>query len=98
MEIDAAATPWPEPGDGAHQRALAGAGFAGHQEPLASLDHHLGLADHGGAVIKRDGEVVQLQHGVVAGLPTLDATDSVALLSALEAVERHHQRGDAASA
>ena len=78
MEIDAAAAPWPQPGDGAHQRALAGAGFAGHQHPLAGLDHDFGLADHGGAVVERHREVVQAEHGVALGLAALDAAEAVA--------------------
>ena len=98
MEIDAAAAPRPQPRDRAHQRALAGAGFAGHQQPLAGLDHDFGFADHGGAVVERHREIVEAEHGVALGLAALDAADAVAALGALEPVERHHQRGDAARA
>ena len=40
----------------------------------------------------------RLEHGFALGLAALDAADAVALFGALEAVERHHQRGDAARA
>ena len=98
MEIDAAAAPWPQPRQRTDQRALAGAGFAGHQQPLAGFDDDLCFLDDGGAVIERDREIVEAQHGVALGLAALDAADAVALLGALEAIERHHQRSDAAGA
>src|SRR5580704_15946367 len=67
MEIDAAAAPWPETCDGAHQRALAGAGFAGDQQALARLDHDLGLADHFFAGVERHREIVEAEHGLTLG-------------------------------
>src|SRR5207249_4429030 len=97
-EVDAAAAPWPETGDGAHERALATAGFAGHQQPFAGLDHYLGFTDHRGAVVERHREIVKAQHGVALGFAALDAADTVAALGTLESIERHRQRGDPARA
>src|SRR5947208_5259757 len=82
----------------ADQRAFAGPGLAGHQQALAGFDDDLRFADDGGAVIERDREIVEAQHGVALGLAALDAADAVALLGALEAIERPHQRSDAAGA
>ncbi len=65
--------------------------LARHQQALAGLDRHFGFADHGGAVVERDREIAEAQHGVALGLAALDAADAVALLGALEAIERHHQ-------
>ena len=54
-------SPWPRPeaGDGAHERALAGAGFAGHQDLLAKLDGDIRIVHHDGAVAQRDRDILQ---------------------------------------
>ena len=98
MEVDAAATPRPQPRERTHQRALAGAGFARHQQPFARFDHHVRFADHGGAVVERNREIVQAEHGFAFGLTALDAADAVAALGTLRPVKRHHQGRDAARA
>ena len=95
MEIDTAATPRPQTGNGADQRALARAGFACNEHALAGLDHDLRLANHGGTIIQCDRQIVEAEHGFVGRFAALDAVDALALLGPLQTVERHHQRCDA---
>ncbi len=44
-KVDGAAAPGPDPGDGAHDRALAAAGLAADQHPLGPLDLDLRFGD-----------------------------------------------------
>ena len=53
LHHDLAFAPGPQPGDRAHQRALAGAGFADDQHLLAGRDVDLGLVHDAGAVVER---------------------------------------------
>src|SRR3954463_8160787 len=94
MEIDAAAAPRPQPGNGAHQRTLSRSGFAGDQQSLTRLHNHLSVADDRGAIIERDRKVVEAEDCVALYFAALDAADAVAALGALKPVERHHQRGN----
>ncbi len=95
MKVDAAAAPRPQTGNGAHQRALSGAGFTGNKNTLTGLDHHFRLPDDSGAVVQRDRQFVQAEHRIALGFAALDAVDAITGFGALQTVNRHHQRRDA---
>ena len=59
FNLDMAFAPGPQTGNGAHQRALAGARLSGNENPFAARDHDLGVLDHYGAVLERDREMAE---------------------------------------
>src|SRR6185369_5671791 len=83
---DLARAPGPEPGNRAHESALAGAGLACDEDLLTGLDLDVGLVDDGAAVIERHGEIAEAEGGALR----LAARDAAGLLlvGRVEASER----------
>ena len=86
--------PGPEPCDRAHQRALAGAGLADDQHPLAGRDIHFGLLHHAGAVVEPHRKSVQTQRRVIM-LAARDQLDAAGLLGLFERIQRSDERRNA---
>src|SRR3984893_3538766 len=78
--------------------ALAGPGFASHQQPFAGLDHHFCFTDTSGAVVEGHRKIVEAENSIAFDFAVLDAADTVATLGTFKSVERHHQRCGAARA
>ena len=89
-------TPGPQTGNRSHQRALAGAGLAGDENPFARRDHDLGVLDHRGAVVERDREVTQPQRRT-RRFAALDPADALAACSraSSETMSEDTRRADA---
>ena len=87
--------PGPQPGNGAHKRALAGARFADHQHAFSRIDLDVRIIDHDRTVAQRHLEADELDgRPVVASLRSMMPVRSSCRL--VELVERNQQRGDPA--
>ena len=89
-----AAAPGPQAGDGAHQGALAGAGFAHQHHALAACDDNVGIVDDDGAIVQAHGQVAQAQRDAIL-LRAGNGAGPAGLFQRHEVIERGQQRGHA---